>query len=113
MLKKQNRLAKTKDIKATIKSGRVFLNPNLNLKFLIKPNQPPRFTVVVGTKVFKNATQRNRMKRVFREEIRKNISQTVSGDYMVFIKPIAAKKPEKEVLESFKKLLRQERFLKT
>lgn len=107
MLKKENRLAKTKDIQATIKSGRVFFNPNINLKFFSKPNTKARLTVVVGTKVFKKATQRNRVKRILREEIKKNILFLPSGDYMVFVKPKAGKVSEEELIKSLKIVLEQ------
>lgn len=107
MFNKKNRLAKTKDIQKTIKSGRVFFNPSINLKFFSKPDARARFTIVVGTKVFKKATQRNRVKRILREEVKKNILFFPSGDYMVFVKPKAGKISEEELIKNLKTVLKQ------
>lgn len=107
MFKKQNRLAKTKDIQKTIKSGRVFFNSNLNLKVLLGKSLTPRFTVVVGVKVSKKAVTRNRMKRILREEIKKHLNVWPAGDYMVFVKPNAAKVPEVVLLKSLETVFGQ------
>ncbi len=104
MLKKVNRLAKAKDIQKTIARGRAFFSPFLTIKHL-SSSQDPRFTVVVSTKVSKKAVDRNRLKRVLREVLRKNITQFKKGDYMVFLKPKAAKLPEAELLKDFSKLV--------
>lgn len=99
MLKKKHRLAKDSAVKTALKTGRGFFNSELSVKFLLQST--PRFTIVVSTKVDKRAVKRNRLKRIFREFIQKNLSNFRPGDYVVMLKPIAAKKPEVEVLNNF------------
>lgn len=111
MFKRNNRLSKDRDIQKAIKSGRVFFNPNLNLKFLPQVSKSSKFTVVVGTKVAKKAVTRNRIKRISREEIKKHINTLPSGDYIVFVKPSAVKTTEEIFLESLKKTLNQAKNL--
>lgn len=107
MLKKEHRLAKTKDVKAAFEQGRGFFNPNFSVRHSAKGKKHKRFTVVVSTKVSKNATARNRLKRLVREFIRLNIGCFNLGDYVVSVKPKAVKLAKDEYLESFKKLLIQ------
>jgi len=100
MLKKVNRLAKDSDIKMAFARGRTFFNPFFTLKFLGN-SAHKRFTIVVSTKVFKNATDRNRLKRLLREHLRKNLSSFKSGSYIVVAKPKVKNLPEAEMLKSF------------
>lgn len=103
MLKKENRLAKSKDIQTAFARGRTFFNPLFNIKFVPRP-QSIKFTVVVSTKVFKNATDRNRLKRVIREYLRLNLKSFRHGDYVIITKPKLRQFPEAEVLKEFKLL---------
>jgi ribonuclease P protein component len=100
MLKKVNRLAKAKDIRATLGRGRPFFNPYFSVKFLRKA-APSRFTVVVSTKVYKSAVKRNRLKRVLREFLRHRLSQLPQGDYLISTKPKINSLPENQRLELF------------
>ncbi len=100
MLHKSNRLAKAKDIAEAFSRGRTFFNPFFTIKFLSRAPQK-LFTVVVSTKVFKSAVKRNRLKRVLREHIRKNLTQFKNGSYMVIAKPKVSRLPEKDVLAAF------------
>ena len=100
MLKKTNRLAKANDIAAAFSRGRSFFNPFFTLKFLSAPSIK-RFTIVVSTKVFKSAVKRNRLKRVIREYIRKNLALFKNGSYLVIAKPKIARLEEKNVLPNF------------
>jgi len=69
MLKKLNRLTKTKDIQTVMKTGRPFYAPLLMLKIKANDLDLRRVTVVVSTKVSKKATARNLVKRRIREAI--------------------------------------------
>jgi ribonuclease P protein component len=100
MLKKVNRLAKAKDIAAAFSRGRTFFNPFFTIKFFSRAPQK-LFTVVVSTKVFKSAVKRNRLKRILREYVRKNLAQFKSGSYMVIAKPKVSRLPEKDILPAF------------
>src|SRR5688572_10665092 len=96
MLSQKHRLSKSAEVKKTTARGRSFFNPY----FVLKMSQPspgskeassPRLTVIVSTKVSKKAVDRNRIKRVIREEVRKNIANLKSGDYAILVKSSAAK----------------------
>lgn len=107
MLKKQHRLAKTKDIKAVFKQGRGFFNPYFAVKYYCERFAKIRFTIVVSTRVSKNATRRNRLKRLVREFVRLRLKNFRSGDYVITLKPEAVKVTEKELLLSLEKLFIQ------
>lgn len=99
MLKKVNRLAKSKDIQKAFARGRTFFNPLFTLKF-IPGVKEKRFTVVVSTKVYKKAVDRNRLKRIIREHIRKNLDGFKPGNYVIITKPLVARKEEPLVLKA-------------
>ncbi len=100
MLKKANRLAKAKDIQKAFARGRTFFSPFFNIKYIFAPNTP-RFTVVISTKVFKKAVSRNRLKRIVREYVRKNLPKFKSGDYIIAFKPKANSVSEKIIMDNF------------
>ena len=100
MLHKRNRLAKATEIAAAFSRGRTFFNPFFTIKFL--PAQSgKRFTVVVSTKVYKSAVKRNRLKRIVREYVRKNLAGFKSGSYMIMAKPKISRLEEKNILPNF------------
>jgi ribonuclease P protein component len=100
MLKRVNRLAKSKDIQTAFARGRTFFNPFFSIRFFPKALEK-RFTVVVSTKVFKSAVARNRLKRLVREYIRKHLADFKSGSYVISVKPKIASLPEKETVNAF------------
>lgn len=97
MLKKVNRLGKTKDIKRTTMHGRSFFNPNFVIKF--HPSQPslPRFTVIITIRVSKKAVIRNKLKRIIRETIRTNLEHFRPGDYAIIVRTDLVKLPPKDI----------------
>ena len=79
MLSKQNRLTRTKDIQAVLK-GRAIKRQGVLLRIgAQEPGLPPRIAVVVGRRVSKKATMRNRIKRQIREAIRQLIRDIPQG----------------------------------
>jgi len=110
MLKKPHRLAKTTHVKMVFAKGRGFFNTLFTIKYL-KRADVPRFTVVVSTKVSKNAVDRNRIKRVLREYVRLHILSLQAGDYAIIVKPAAKKIDSKELPIQLKNLLLSSRLL--
>ena len=104
MLKKVNRLAKSKEIHTAFAKGRTFFNPLFTIKFLPSTGAK-KLTVVVSTKVYKNAVDRNRLKRVIRELIKKRLSGLKQGLYVIMAKPKVGKTKEPEALLSLELLL--------
>ncbi len=111
MLSKPHRLAKTKDVKRTFAQGRGFFNPLLTVKFAASP-AASRFTVVVSTKVSKNATKRNRLKRIIREFVRLRLPVFKTGDYAIVLKPRAGNVAEQELMQNVEITLRKAGLLK-
>jgi ribonuclease P protein component len=109
MLHKTNRLARSKDIAAAFARGRTFFNPLFSIKFL-PTEKGKRFTVVVSTKVYKNAVSRNRLKRILRESLRKNLVLFKNGDYVIAAKPKARGVNESDLLFSFEEVLKKIRL---
>jgi len=105
MFKKEHRLAKTKDVKAAFEQGRGFFNPYFSIRRAFEKAGRKRFTVVVSTKVSKNATARNRIKRLIREYVRLNMASLKPGDYIISAKPKVNTLTETEMLGFIKKLL--------
>ncbi len=97
MLKKTNRLAKTKDVQRTTMRGRSFFNPNFVIKYRASQTQAPRFTVTVAIKVSKRAVVRNKIKRVIREIVRTNITHFRPGDYVIIVRPSMTAIPPKDI----------------
>jgi len=104
MFKRNNRLAKTKDVEQVIKRGQSFFSPHFVIKFLRQPSGV-RFTVVISTKVSKSAVKRNRIKRVLRDQMRTRVGNFKSGDYAIIVKPIAAKAEAKSLGPQLTQLL--------
>jgi ribonuclease P protein component len=91
MLQKKHRLNKSKDIQNTSARGRSFFSPNFVVKFRPDAALAPRVAVVVSNYVAKKAVDRNRIKRLVREAIRLNIAKLKPGDYVIIVRPKAAK----------------------
>ncbi len=104
MLKKVNRLAKSKDIQKAFARGRTFFNPLFTLKALPSVGEK-RFTVVISTKVYKKAVARNRLKRLIREHVRKNLDKFRPGNYVIITKPLVARKMESVAMKAAQDLL--------
>lgn len=96
MLSQKHRLSKSAEVKKTTARGRSFFNPYFVLKQSPGADDP-RFTVIVSTKVSKKAVERNKIKRVIREELRGHITNVKSGDYVILVKSSAAKINSKDL----------------
>ena len=85
MLKKKFKLAKQKDIERVQKTGESFFTPLFVIKkYKHAEMQDSRFAVVVSNKIHKNATKRNRLRRVIFGYIEKNFSH-IKPNYDVII----------------------------
>lgn len=69
MLPKTNRLAREKDFARLFKLGKFFKGNFIALRLAQNNIKKNRATVVVSSKVFKKATQRNKAKRLIRQEL--------------------------------------------
>jgi ribonuclease P protein component len=84
VLPKENRLSK-KEIRQVFKRGKVIYGDLFLLKVCLNSLNLSRFSIIVPKKVAKKATQRNRIKRLARESLRKKLPKIKPGFDGVFI----------------------------
>jgi len=111
MLKKANRINKTRELQKVYRTGLTMHTPALVIKFVARPKTRTAF--VVSKKISKLAVERNRVKRVLREQMRLALPRLVTGDYMLVAKPKAAGFKNKELVEQLKYTLARGKVLKT
>lgn len=85
MLKKQNRLTSKFEYNITRKYGKKVNADTFYINLLRARNYdgPVKIGIVISTKVDKRATKRNRVKRIFREAIRKNLDKLPNGFWLI------------------------------
>ncbi|MEK7183023.1 MAG: ribonuclease P protein component [Patescibacteria group bacterium] len=85
MFADKNRLRNDKDIERALKSKKSVFDAAAGLKYVANEKPDSRVTVVVGIKVSKNATDRNRVKRQYREIVRLLLPSLKTGYDMVIL----------------------------
>jgi len=85
MLPQNNRLKKKKDFERVFKKGKGFKEDFLTLKTAKNDLKFSRFGFVVSQKVSKKATVRNKIKRVLREIIEKNLPLIKKGNDVLIV----------------------------
>lgn len=110
MLKKQNRLKTNFEFNITRKYGEKHQGADFFM-YILKPDNyggETKVGVVVSNKLAKSAVQRNRVKRVFREVVRKNFEK-LSGGYWIVLHPrsTSLKKGYEEINTDFNKTLQK------
>ena len=109
MLKKANRLTKSKEIAEVLKKGKAAYWPILMVKFLKNDLPYSRYAIIVSNKVSKRANKRNLIKRRIREIMRLAMSQVKKGyDAVIIASPKIINKQGKVI-----KYQELEKFLKT
>lgn len=90
MLSKPHRLLSEKDFQKIWKRGQSFYTKMLGFKLLENSLAVSRFGIVIGTKISKLATVRNRTKRQIREVIQEKIKKIAPGyDLVITVLPAA------------------------
>jgi ribonuclease P protein component len=85
MLPAKHRLTRRYHFKKVNRLGRTFYTGGLRLKLIPNNLEFSRLAVVVGTRVSKKATRRNRLRRQLREIIRLQLGQIKSGYDLIFL----------------------------
>jgi len=85
MLKKTNRLTKTKDIDRVFKGGKSFFGKTVGFKITNNDLGYNRINFIVSTKVSKKAVVRNKIKRQLREIIKAEMPKLASSKDLVII----------------------------
>jgi ribonuclease P protein component len=111
MLPKQHRLTKTRDFENVHHRGKFIGEKFLGIKFLKNDLSVSRFGFLVGLKISKKSTKRNRVKRRIRESIRLKLKQIKPGfDIIIFTKPGIVKKTYQEIDEAVEKVFKKARL---
>lgn len=110
MLSQKHRLSKSAEVKQTTVRGRSFFNPYFVIKS--SPNKEQTLvTVIVSVRVSKKAVERNKIKRVVRDELRKSISNFKFGNYAFLIKPSVMKINSTELRLEINKSLKNAKII--
>ena len=106
MLAKQHRLKRNKDFESTFKKGKAFNGRFLFLKLRRNNLEISRFGFVIGKKVSKKSTVRNRVKRLLREVIEARLKKVKPGfDIVILAKPEIVEKDYGEIKKELEDLL--------
>ena len=89
MLAHNNRLTNKSDFEVVRQNGKFFTTPLFSFSYFDKKNnEDPRFGFIVSKKISTKAHVRNRVKRILRELVRKNINGMKQGvDIVISVKP--------------------------
>lgn len=112
MLAKKNRLKKRKDFESVFRKGKGFKENFLVLKKSRNNLDFSRFGFIVGGKVSKKATVRNKIKRRLRELVQTKLPKIKKGfDFILIAKEGLANKDFKEMEETIDKLFNKAKII--
>jgi len=112
MLPKENRLKKKKDFEKLFKDGMSFQEKFLALKINKNNLSNNRFGFIVSKKISKKAVVRNKIKRQFREIVRKEINNYRKGfDVAVIALPGVELKTFEEVSRALERAFKKIKIL--
>lgn len=112
MLAKINRLKKRKDFELIFKKGKKFKEDFLVLKIIKNNLNQSRFGFIVGGKISKKASLRNKIKRRLRELVRKKLKKIKKGfDAILIAKEGLENKDFWELEEIINKLFSKARII--
>lgn len=112
MLAKINRLKKRKDFKLVFKKGKGFKEDFLVLKRIKNNLKRTRFGFIVGRKISKKATTRNKIKRRLRGLVRIRLGKVKTGfDVVLIAQPGLENKDFWEIEEIISKLFNKAKII--
>lgn len=112
MLPKANRLLKDNDFARVHRHGRFFKQDLIAIKSLPNGESQSRFGFLVGIKISKKATVRNKVKRRLREVVRLTLADIKPGfDVAVMVRPEIVDRTYQEIEDALKGTLRQAKLL--
>lgn len=103
MLKKENRSLKRRDFEEIKRVGRYYTTPLLGM-MVLKLAGEKRFGVVVSKKVSKKAVERNRLRRLVSEGVRKNLEEWPEAKVVFLIRGVMLNKKASEIFNEVDKL---------
>ena len=111
MLPKKYRLRKRKEIEEIFKKGNSKNSDLVFIKFLKNNLENPRFCFIVSKKISNKAVERNKVKRLLREVVRKEILPNLKTncDYLIIAKPLILNKNYWQIKKDLEKGLVDEK----
>ncbi len=101
MLPREKRLVKGRDFERAYQKGKKVGTQGFNINILPNRQQLTRVGIVVGKKFSKKATDRNRIKRIFREAVGAIYDSVRPGlDIVLFVKKVNSTEPKLETLKN-------------
>lgn len=108
MLSGQHRLKKDKDFKLVFGKGKTFSSEFLLLKFKKNDLDISRFGFIIGKKISKKSTVRNKIRRRLAETLRNRLAGIRAGfDIILVAKPKIIEKDYKDIDRELGKLLEE------
>jgi ribonuclease P protein component len=111
MFKKENRLSSDFEFNVTRKYGKYIHGKYFHAYFLKPKNYegPTKVGIVISNKFSKKATERNRIKRIFREIVKENLNKIGRENLWVVIHPKIScqDKSYEEISAEFNKVLQE------
>ena len=112
MLVKKFKLKKDNDFKKVFREGKNYQQAFIKLKVLKNNLELTRIGFIVGLKISKKSTQRNKIKRRLEEVVRLRLKQIKSGfDVVVLVNPEIIEKSYQETKETLISLLKKAKVL--
>ena len=102
---KKNRLTSKKDIDRVFKNGETIKGRFLFIKQLDSSREYPRFAFIVSSKHVSLAVDRNKIRRIFSEEIAKMLLLGFNRDTIVVVYKKTERGQFKELGEEFREIL--------
>ena len=112
MLPRTYKLKRDNDFKKVFKDGRYQSGGVVKIKFLKNNLTISRFAFLVGKKISKKATKRNKIRRIMEESIRLKFEQIKTGfDVVVLVSPDILNKKYQEIEKDLVGLLQKSKLL--
>ena len=114
MLAKKNRLTGKTNFDRVERLGEIVQSANFGLaKLDRKDKNPTRFAFVISTKIAKNATDRNTLRRHMREAVRQELSEVRDGFDVAFLaKTSITRIPAIDIMKEVRSAMREAGLLK-
>ena len=107
MLKRENRVRSKKEFAEIKNEGRVLYSPLFGFLNYKKDDDLKKFGFIVSKKISKRAVDRNKIRRILSEIVRKNLNRFENGTRIIFLtKKEILNKKTKEVEKEMKKFFK-------
>jgi ribonuclease P protein component len=104
MLKKENRLRKTKEIEEVFKSKKSFYDDLLGFKFSRNETEINRYCIIISANISKKAVERNSLRRKIKSILIESKPSLKEGfDCLIIVKKEALKKDREIIKKSIEK----------